>query len=323
VTAPPASSGGPPDALLGDEPVTSTGIRPREPDRAVLEPERPERSPGRFRRAMGAIAAALGLSAVFVGALGAAAVLHLDAAPTRRIARSITNQVLGSVLEGKIIVDQIDHLGLGGADIRGAVAVDPRGGQVIRASGLHAEADVLSLVYGAVFGTGDIVIDIPTIRLENADVLVQQDDLGRFSIEEAFTPKPDKPSAPKPPPKVPPRKVRVSLRRIEIGSAWVHGRVAPPRALDADVRGLVGSVLVRPEGVAVDVEQTGLVERSLMPTTTSGTADYHLRADDTIRMWTGFAGQLGKVIVVARATLDDDHLSATADAPFVTTEELA
>ena len=293
----------------------------------------PARPPGRFRRALAVAAAALGLSAVFLGAAGTALVLHLGSPPARRIVQSATNQLLGSIFDGKIVAGEIENLSIHGADIRSAVVVDPRGGQVIRATGIHAHADVLGLVRNALLGEGDVLITIPRVIIDHADVLVEMGPAGEMTIAEAFTPKEEPPPpTPPEPPVTKPRIVRVALPRIEIGTAWVHGLVAPPRALDADVSRLVGSVLAGPDGVSVDVEQTGLVDRTFLPARTAGSAHYHLRAganvgpgatEDTLRMWTGFAGQLGDVIVIARATIEDNHLSATAEIPVATPDNIA
>ncbi len=79
---------------------------------------------------------------------------------------------------------------------------------------------------------------------------------------------------------------------------------------------------VGPEGVAVDVDQTGLVDRAFPPARTAGTANYHLRAGDKVRMWSSFAGRLADVEVTARAVLDEEHLEAQASVPRATPEQL-
>ncbi|WP_437668721.1 translocation/assembly module TamB domain-containing protein [Sorangium sp. So ce131] len=274
-----------------------------------------------MRRAASAAAAALGLAAVFAGATAAGVALHLDMPVARRVARDATNRLLGSLFQGRIVADEIDALRLDGVRIRGAVALDPAGKQVIRASGVEARADVLAMLGGALFGAGPLRVEVPYIRVEQAEVLVEQSAAGGVTLGDTFTPLP--PSRPPPAaPREPPREVVVALSRIEIGRGWVHGQLAPPRALDADVSRLVGSVRVGREGVAVDVEQTGLVDRALLPATTAGTANYHLRAGDTVRMWSSFAGRLADVEVTARAVLDEDHLEAYASVPRATPEQL-
>jgi translocation and assembly module TamB len=285
----------------------------------------PEGAPGlgRARRAIGATAWAVGLGALFVASLGASALLHLDAAPTRRITQRVTNDLLATLFEGKIVADGIEHLDLSGVRIHAATALDPSGRPVIRASGVRARADVIGIAAGALFGP-EVAIEIPDIRLEHAEVLVEAGATGAPTLADTFTPRKKEPSKePSTPSAAPSRPVRVSLPRIAIGTAWVHGAVAPPRSLDADLSRLVGSVLVTPEGVAVDVERAGLVDRVFLPARTAGVASYHLRAGATSRMWATFAGHLGPVEVLARGELDDGKLSATGEIPSASPDELA
>ncbi|WP_437774172.1 translocation/assembly module TamB domain-containing protein [Sorangium sp. So ce1097] len=274
-----------------------------------------------MRRAASAAAAAIGLSVTFAGATAAGVALHLDMPAARRVARDATNRLLGSLFEGKIVADEIDALGLDGVRIRAAVALDPRGNTVIRASGIEARADVLQMLQSALFGASALRIEVPYIRVEQAEVLVQSSGAGGVTLGDTFAPLPPA-RPPSAAPGGPPRDVLVALSRIEIGRGWVHGQLAPPRALDADISRLVGSLHVGPDGVAIDIDQTGLVDRAFLPATTAGTANYHLRAGDEVRMWSSFAGRLADVEITARAVLDEDHLEAYASVPRATPEQL-
>ncbi|WP_437751365.1 translocation/assembly module TamB domain-containing protein [Sorangium sp. So ce1389] len=274
-----------------------------------------------MRRAASAAAAAIGLALTFAGAAAVGVALHLDTPAARRVARDATNRLLGSLFQGRIVADEIDALGLDGVRIRAAVALDPWGNPVIRASGLEARADVLPMLGGALFGTGALRIEVPYIRVEQIEVLVQSSGAGGVTLGDTFTPLPPS-RPPSAAPGGPPRDVVVALSHIEIGRGWVHGQLAPPRALDADVTRLVGSVHVGPEGVAVDVDQTGLVDRAFLPARTAGTANYHLRAGDKVRMWSSFAGRLADVEITARAVLDEEHVEAHASVPRATPEQL-
>jgi len=287
-------------------------------------PPQREPGPGRVRRALARVAAGLGLGAVFAGATAGGLALHLDTAAARRVAREVTNDALGALFQGRVVADEIDALSLRGVRIRSAVALDPRGGQAIRASGIEARADVARMLYDVLFGAGDLRVEIPYIRVEHADVLVETSPAGGVTIGEVFTPRPPKkPQAQPSQPSGPRRAMHVALPHIEIGRGWVHGRVAPPRALDADVNKLVGAVFVGPEGVAVDVQQTGLLDRAFLPVKTAGTADYHLRAGKKVAMWTTFAGHLGDVELTARWEMNDGHMAASGNLPRVTPAELS
>ncbi len=274
-----------------------------------------------MRRAASAAATTLGLALVFTGAAAVGVALHLDTPAARRVARDATNRLLGSLFQGRIVADEIDALSLSGVRIRSAVALDPRGNKVIRAGGIEARADVLSMLRGALLGAGALRIEVPYIRVEQMEVLVQDSGAGGVTLGDTFTPLPPS-RPPSPAPEAPPREVVVALSRIEIGRGWIHGQLAPPRALDADVSRLVGSLHIGPEGVALDVDQTGLVDRAFLPARTAGTANYHLRAGEKVRMWSSFAGRVADVEVTARAVLDEEHLEAHASVPRATPEQL-
>jgi translocation and assembly module TamB len=287
---------------------------------------------GRFRRALGGLLRTVAISALFLGATATAVVLHLDLPPTRRFVVQTVNELLGSLFQGRIIAEEIDRITLHGVDIRSAIVLDPAGVQVIRASGIHARADVIQLVRGALFGKGELLIDLPTVQVDDAAVLVEGAPGKRIpSLAETFLLR-----APSKPPVPGARPVRVVLRKIEITHAWAHGLLAPPRMLDADISRLAASLQVGSEGVALDVEQTGVLDRSLLPWPVAGSANYHLRisppeemgaagAPGTARIqhWMGFSGQLARVEVQARATLEGSRLTGRVEVPRATPEEVA
>ena len=278
----------------------------------------------------------LGLGSVFVAATLGSVVIHLDSAPTRRLIQTIANDALGSLFEGKIIADEIDRVGLDGVDIRSAIVLDAHGAQVIRASGIHARASVLTVAQRALFASrGPLWIDLPWIRVDDATVLVERTPgVSVPTIADAFVLRPS--PAPKARTAAKPREVRVDLRRIEIGHVWAHGAIAAPRMLDADVSRVAGVLHMGAEGLTLDVEQTGITERKLLPALTTGTANYHLRLGPTLpapaagapapaptmKMWTVFSGQMGAVEVQVRGGLEGDRLTATAEIPRATPAQL-
>ncbi|MEJ7730044.1 MAG: translocation/assembly module TamB domain-containing protein [Polyangiaceae bacterium] len=298
--------------------------RPGRPPEALAAAPR---IPGRFRRALAMAAATGGLGVVFVGALAGGLLLHLDAGPTRRIAREVVNTQLATVFHGRILADEIERISLSGVRIQGATVLDPHGHTVVRATSIRARADVPKLAYDALFGTGPLLVELPWIRIENADVSMEMGDEGVPTIADAFalreTP-PKEPSAPS----TPSRDVRVHMTHIEIGHAWAHGMIADPRSLDAEVTKLVGQVRVEPDGVLVDTEPVSIVDRALLPSRTQGTGEYHLRVgfrpggEDSIRMWMSFTGQIDEVAVTARGTIEEGFLSAQADIPDATREQI-
>ncbi|MDI1483151.1 translocation/assembly module TamB domain-containing protein [Polyangium sp. y55x31] len=298
----------------------------------------PPRRPGRVRRALATGAATLGLCGVFTGSAALAVVLHLDVGPFRRLARDVANQALGSLFEGKIVISEIDHLALDEVTVRSAVTLDPHGTEIIRAHDIHGSFDLVGFARASLFGTGERKLAFPHVRIEEAEVVLDRGPDQRLGIETAFKlrPTPKKPKKPKKPgeaERAAEQPTTVALERIEIGHAHVRGQVAPPRALDADVTRLLAAVHVGPRGVAVDVEQTGIRERTLAHVPLTGTVDYHLHIDTppeatttnaapdpespaaVMRMWSSFAGRAGPVEVLARAKLEGAHVTAAVELP--------
>ena len=275
----------------------------------------------------------LGFSVVFLAAAVGSVVIHLDLPPTRRLILTIVNDALAKVFQGQIIADEIDQASLAGVDIRSAVVLDPKGAQVIRASGIHARADVLGIVYNLFSNGGPIWIKLPSVRVDDAVALVEREPGAALpTVAEAFL---LRGSATPPAPGQ--RGVRVDLDRIEIGHAWVHGMIAAPRALDADISHIVGALHLGAAGLTLDVEQTGITDRALLPAQLAGSANYHLRLGPTpprpedgsptppatMKMWTVFAGQIGAVEVQVRGGLEEHRLTATAEIPRATPAQLA
>ncbi len=114
----------------------------------------------------------------------------------------------------------------------------------------------------------------------------------------------------------------MSLLRIELDHAYVHGDVAPPLFLDGDVHRLVASLVAGEKGVSLDVLQTGLIERKLLSAPVSGSGQYHLQVAEGVRMWAEFAGEVGAVEVIASADMDGKRVHAIADVPHASPSDI-
>ncbi|EYF06929.1 translocation/assembly module TamB domain-containing protein [Chondromyces apiculatus] len=284
--------------------------------------------PSRLRRALARIGAGLGLTVVAVGSIAGGALLHLGTPVTRRVAQDVTNQVMGSLFRGRIILGAVDSLGLGGLTLRDVIVQEPRGGQVLQASGVAASADVIAILQNILLGSGEMQITISSVRVEHVDVLVEASPDGGVTLGQAFEPVPSK--KPQAPPTTPSRPTRISLPKIEVGHAWAHGTIAPPQSLDAEVKELHGAVLVTDEGVSLDLDRTQLVERALLPANLPGSSAmldgsvvFHLWLGDTMALSGAYAGRVGGVELSVSGGMDDDRLSGTVSIPYVTPEELA
>ncbi|HTJ84820.1 MAG TPA: hypothetical protein VL400_24040, partial [Polyangiaceae bacterium] len=309
-------------------------------DRPSLLPERlsalPQRitlilKPRRFRKYAGYFAAALGLSAVFVASAGAGLVLHLGSGPARRVTQRVVNDALSPVFRGRIVVGEIEGLSLGHARIREAWCYGPDGDETIHAEGIDADVNPMRLLR-SLGGerTDPVLILLPRVRIEHAEVSLQVDEAGIPSIANGFMPKASGPPSP-----IPAKPVVVAMPRVEIDEASARGNVGIP--LDARLRKLSANIFVRTdEVIAVDVDRTGIAERAILPAPIRGVATYSLRFDvrsdearrgdaerhDRMRMWATLDGSVGTVPVSARAIMEGLELAGSLDLPQASPEGL-
>lgn len=294
------------------------------------------RPKGGLKRAAGRIAAALGLAVVFAASLLGGALLHLDTRPVRRVVRNVATRGLATFFRGQIIVGEIDSVSLREVRIRDARVLDPRGREIISAHGIVARISAARLLSSIWSNEGAVEVRLPRVQIEQGIVtLIEGDDSVVPSIADAFLLRDSGPATAG----AKPRPVSVQLPRIELGHVKVNGNVARP--LDADINHLVGSVAVENDIVSVDVEPTGIIERTYLPTVADGIASYHLRVDtiparvaratvtdadgvlrpaEATTMWMDFSGSLGAIATTARCEITGNHLSGSAFLPRISPE---
>jgi translocation and assembly module TamB len=281
---------------------------------------------------------------VFTGSAVTGVLLHLDLGPFRRILRDTTNQILEPSFQGRVVVDGIDSFGLHGIRVSSAVVYDPRGEKVLVANGIRAEIHLLDLAKTALFGKGELTIRVPLVRIDHVNASLARGEDQGLAIAQAFASRPPK-TPPKPKdPNNPGRPVGVALERIELGHAWIHGEVAAPRAVDAEVTNMVASVRTGEKGLALDVDQMSLLERALLPVPITGKTDAHFSLEtpvdkpaDTLAnrpemeggpkdaiMHVGgaFAGHVGGIEVLIKGKLDGDDASASIELPLIQPADL-
>ncbi|MEO7111937.1 MAG: translocation/assembly module TamB domain-containing protein [Polyangiaceae bacterium] len=189
----------------------------------------------------------IALVVTFALSLVAALFLNLNLPATRRFVASAVTYALGDLFEGKLVIDHIDAIGLGGVRGVRAHVLDDTGQQVIRVGGLNANAWVIGIVKSVVLGSGDIEIQIARVYIDDADVSLDQNGTD-VRIARAFQPKPST----KPPTPGPSRGVRVQISEVAIAHAWVHGSLAPVPPLDVDANDVRTRVNIAAIGQATD-----------------------------------------------------------------------
>ena len=243
----------------------------------------------------------------------------MSSAAGRGVVRSVVNDVLGSAFAGKVIVGEIDQLDLHGVSIRDAVAFDPRGAQVARIDGTHAEAGVLAMVRALVRGYGNATLSLARVHVDQVDLLLEQGSAGELTIAETFRAR-----RLLPPPSPGEKRVRVRFERLEIGHGWIHGRVSQTATLDAEVTDAAGVVSVGPDEVQIDALPTRVIARAPGPQPTRGLASFHMEhKDDYERMSSTFEGSVGPVNLSASAARDGDKLQARLEVPATAPQLIA
>jgi translocation and assembly module TamB len=275
----------------------------------------------RLRRALRRVGAAVGLLLVFTGAAAVGVALHLNAPPARRLAANALHSLLHASLAGDAQLRGLDHLGLYRIAFREAVVVDPRGDQALLVQGVEARFNALEIAREALFGKGDLAISIASLSVEHADVVAEQGPSTAPTLAEAFQPRafgPPEPTDPRG------RPLRITLERLRLGSAWIHGEIAAAQPIDAEVRDLRGAFELSPEGVSLVLEPTSVLERRVLAEPIAGTLQARLRTHaDTTAVEGRFQGQVGASDVMLQASMDGDRVVVDAEIPRLTPEALS
>ena len=222
-------------------------------------------------------AQAFGLGAVFVMAVAGGVMLHANSEVTRRLARSVANDALAKLFQGKIAVGEVQQLRLGPwghVHVSEVAILDPEGQRVLLAKDVTGRIDLTKLVTSLV-RSGTPEIALAEARIDEADVLVDVDAKGDLGIARAFFPRPSATPA-KPSAKLSSGEaVRLAIPDARIRHAWVHGNVVPPK-LDADTDDVRARVFISENRLNVEVDQAITTVRA--PRGPGQASDIHGRA---------------------------------------------
>jgi translocation and assembly module TamB len=263
----------------------------------------------------------LGLLLVFVLALVLGVLAHLDSAPGRRAAKSITNSVLGGMFKGTIVVDRIGGIGVDGLTGVDGHLVAATGEDIAELRGVRMRTNVPSLVGGiiswVVRGKEPLTIRIETIEIEHATLLLDRtkDEKKELLVAAAFV------SATPPEPKALGPGPSVSIARIYVKHAWVRGMPADGLAVDADIEPLVGAFSMANGRIDVRVSELRLRAREVMP---AQAASLLLVGSLTLPENNGglvaratLGGEVAHVPLFAEAVYSEAHMTVVAGVPNV------
>ncbi len=289
------------------------------------------------RRAVLALALAhgagsIGFLATFTGSLVLGLTLHANLPAVRRLATTIGNDVTADLFQGKLVIGHIESLSIGTTSrvhVTEAEVIDPDGARVIVAKDVEASIDLARLL-SSLAKTGVPDVELESVRVGEAEVILDVDAAGAPKIKRAFASRPvpasptfPLPTRPTPPPPV--QEPRVRIGRVHLAHAHVHGDVVPP-SLDGDVDELDGRFTLE-DGVAhvtVDKGRTELrsprlpnqkapVIGSVMGELGVDLATSTLKGHASLDGSCGGTGMGIGVPVVARASIDGEKVEATVD----------
>ncbi|HEX3769642.1 MAG TPA: translocation/assembly module TamB domain-containing protein [Polyangiaceae bacterium] len=255
-----------------------------------------------------------GLLVVFLAALVGGALLHVNTPAAQRAIVQRINGVLEPLFSGRLTIVRVGGLGARGVAQADAKVEDRDGQLVIDGSGVTASLSTAALV-ASILGRGDIVVDIPSVTVDSARVVLDADTAQDFRIAKAFAPR--KPSAPGGPPG---RGVRVAIHEIHIRHATVKGRPPGLPAIDASVDDTSGTLLLADDKLTVDATAARWQGRGvpgLPDAPAHGGARVHLAVPSesgrAVGLRVSTQAFLGEVPVAGDVTYDGGDLDARAD----------
>ncbi|HEX6276581.1 MAG TPA: hypothetical protein VFZ53_26245, partial [Polyangiaceae bacterium] len=265
----------------------------------------------RLRERLGLGLKALGLSAVFVLAAGAGVLLHLDLPAARRVVARNVEALLNDTFQGRFEIDSIERISSRTLRVSEVRVRDPRGTVVLRVRGLRVRADAFELLEEVLSGAPKTNIAFQHVRAERADVVITPDPVsGVPTLGTAFALSPRLKA--KPPSKTP-STLRVWFPAIELGTGTARGSLAGTPSAEGQVKGVRGSVLVSPVGVAVDAPRFSALIRVAGSPEVRGVASFHQRG--TTHFYGTFDGYVGDLQVNTVGRIDGKRLDVKLDVP--------
>jgi hypothetical protein len=253
----------------------------------------------------------LGLATVFVVSAGVGVYLHVDLPPARRVVARNVEALLNDTFQGRFEIDSIDRISSRTLRVSRVRVRDPKGAVVLEVRGLRVRADAFEILSEALSGDRETQIAFQHVRAERADVLIAPDPAsGAPTIGTAFALSPKMKAKPK---STKPSALRVWFPTIELGEGAVRGRLEGTPSAEGHVKGVRGSVLVSPVGVAVDAPQFSALVRVAGSPEVRGIATFHQRG--TTHFYGTFDGYVGELQVNSVGRLDGKHLDVKLDVP--------
>lgn len=190
---------------------------------------------------------AVGIAHFFVGlsVLLVALILTVLSFPT--LVLGPVNSILEPLFEGKLVILDVQHVSLNGADGIDVNIVDPKGQVIGQAHDVSAKINVMQLLRQLLSSSNQLTIAIKEAKIRHVDLLLEPNDEGALKIAETFTLRPSKsPSSGQSP------DVRVTIAPITVESAWIHGEFPEAARLDLSLQDLKTTLEYNHEWLTLD-----------------------------------------------------------------------
>ncbi len=259
--------------------------------------------------------------ATFVAALVGGVVVHMGTPPARRLASAVVSEILAGTFRGKLDVVRVGGLQANGVDGAVATLSVADGHRLALLEGVRARITLFPL-FASLLSGGDLRIHVTDLSIDHIDVLLGEDPDGSLTRANAYQPAE---AGPPPPPKNS-SGLDLSLGRVRLNHAWIHGGMKALPLIDVDLDGLDGSVGLTPDETSVDLRALRVGTRS-MPSGADVVASLegHLKMPKEADRMTAagrLAGAVGGIAVRANGSLDREQLDATLDVPRADPEHL-
>jgi autotransporter translocation and assembly factor TamB len=278
-------------------------------------PTRTPRPPtSRFRKLAGGVGRVALALLVLVLLLPPALLVALRFDAPRAFAARQVDQLLASLFRGRIHLVALERIDLGGARVTGSVD-DPQGHRVIRFHSVTVRLDVPALLLRVLRDGGSpSVIALDEVAIPHVEVALRDDGTGAPTLAHTFDPR--SPAPAKTPSEPAPT---VSIARIRIGKAWVHGELGSSPHIDAELTDARAKLALDRKAFEVDLSDArSLVRFPAYTLNPHGRLVGRLRVPlgaDALLAHATFTGEAAGTALVAQASLDGQRLAADALIP--------
>lgn len=247
---------------------------------------------------------------VGVAALFVAVLFSLRFAFVQKKVAAQANTALSDMFLGRIVIDELGNVGLGGVSGFHGRVLDAKGRTVIHARGADVDFFWPSVVWQALVTKPAVLsIDIQSVKITDLRVRLIDAGDGTPTLVSAFNPRepaPEEESA---------GQTRVVIPEIAVRHAWVHGALGGAPPIDADLDHLGVRFALLPDKTELDTKLGRLRARSLPAGADPDgklTASLRLPAAENAPMFVqgAFSGSLAKATADARVEMNGDKLAA-------------